>query len=183
MDERCCKHLTKQGAHELINELLGKTTPTREATVVTSTTSRPVDPRIALLAGMMPSLPKGYYAVGENGDDGHLDFVRISFPRSGKYKDSIKIQTQHGDRLETRGAFWRGSGTLSIYDNRVIDSLMLLVVDHFGAAIRYGRKIGRCCRCNAHLTDERSRRLTIGPECEKLWPAFVEEVEARLAAA
>ena len=190
MPEICVKHLSKQGASDLISELKGETPPTRTEPVVTAPTpaptpapSRPVsDPRIDMLAGLLTAVPKGYYAVGENGDDGHLDFIRISRPVHGKYRGSVKIQTQHGDRLEVRGALWQPSGKLSIYDRRVIDPLMLLVVDHFGAAMRYGRKIGRCCRCNAHLTDERSRRLTIGPECEKLWPGFVEDVEARLAA-
>ena len=188
MPEICVKHLTKQGAHELIDELKGKTptyshTPEPGVTAPPTPAPRPVtDPRIEMLAGLMTLIPKGYYAVGENGDEGHLDFIRITRPVNGKYKGSVKIQSQHGDRLEVRGALWP-SGKLSIYDRRYIDPLMLLDADHLSAAIRYGQKLGHCCRCNAELTDERSRRLTIGPECEKLWPAFVEEVESRLASA
>lgn len=140
------------------------------------------DPRIQLIAGMMSSLPTGYYAVGNSGDDGHLDFLRISEPKTGKYKGSIKIQSQHGDNWLVRGAYWKDSGKLVIWDPRYVEPMLLLLADHFGAAMRYGRKIGTCIRCNAELTDTESRRLMIGPECRKIKPSLVEAAEAYLAA-
>jgi hypothetical protein len=139
------------------------------------------DPRVDLIRGMMPSLPTGYYAVGTAGDDGYLDFIRISEPKTGKFKGSLKIQSQHGDKLVVRGAYWKASQKLGIYDQRYIEPMLLLLSDHFSAAIRYGKKLGHCIRCNAELTDEESRRVFIGPECRKIAPGLLEEVEARLA--
>ena len=35
------------------------------------------------------------------------------------------------------------------------------------ATALYGQEIGRCGRCNRHLTDEESRRVGLGPECRR----------------
>ena len=152
----------------------------KEANVTTPTAI--LDPRAEMVKGLIPAVPKGYYAVGNGPDEGALYFVFVNRPTSGKYKGAVKLSTQHGDRWVLRGVLWP-SGSFSILDKRIIDALMLIVPDHIGAAIRYGQQVGHCARCNAQLTDARSRLLTIGPECEKLWPAYVEEVEQRLALA
>ena len=166
-------HLTRKSASALIDEL--KKQP-KEAPV------EPVkpDPKKAMVAGLLNMVPDGNYAVQEY-DGGHVDFLRISRPKTGKYRGAIKVQTQHGSygdgKYNDRAALWLNSGILSVYYQPITDMLLLLVADHLGAAMRYAVKSSRCCRCNAKLTDDRSRKYGIGPECEKLRPDVIEAVD------
>lgn len=189
---RAAKYLTRGSASALIDELLH---PDREAAPTVTTpatpapapvpppTARPVDPRHAMISGLLAMIPDGYYAVHEY-EGGHVTFLRISRPKKDKYRDAIKVQTVHGSygapRLSTHpvAALWP-SGTLSVYDRSgtVEDALLLLVADAMGARRRYAKLIGHCCRCNATLTDDRSRHYGIGPECVKHMPEIVEQVD------
>lgn len=144
------------------------------------TTTEPVktkrDQQLDMLAELIKVIPDGYFATQiEEGE--RINFVRISRPKRNRYAGSIKVQTQHGPRFENAAALWP-SGKWSVWDSRVIDFLLLLVVDFKGCALRYARTINKCCRCNAALTDERSRHYGIGPECEKHSPWVIEEVDA-----
>ncbi len=152
----------------------------RSATVPAA---RPKDPRHEMISGLLSMVPDGYYAVHEY-DGGHVDFLRVSRPKKHKYAGSIKVQTVTGSygnvklKAEPDAALWP-SGTFSVYDRsgRTEDKLLLLVADSQGAARRYARLLGHCCRCNASLTDDRSRHYGIGPECEKQWPHIIEQVD------
>lgn len=177
-NRHAARNLTRKAASELIDDLKKGTHMTA---IPQPAPARTVDPKVAMIAGLIDAIPDGYFAVEEY-DGGHVDFMRISRPKRNKYAGSIKIQTQHGDRLEVRAAKWP-SGTLSIYDQRVVRMLLLLVADYRTASMRYARKLGRCCRCNAELTDDRSRHYGIGPECEKVFPWVIEEVDANEALA
>jgi hypothetical protein len=139
-----------------------------------------------MIAGLIDLVPDGYYAV-QSYEGGHVDFLRISRPKKRQYAGSIKVQTQHGGfgdgKFNVRAAFWLGSKTLSVYYEPIVDMLLLLVADHQSAAVRYAEKASRCLRCNAKLTDERSRHYHIGPECEKLRPDVIEAIDAKYAEA
>ncbi len=185
---KAAKYLDRKSASALIDELLH---PNKEATVtqqpVTPAPARrepkPVPPSHAMIAGLLPMVPDGYYAVHEY-DGGNVEFMRISRPKKNKYATSIKVQTVMGSWMNVRvksepdAALWP-SGILSVYDRsgRTEDKLLLLVADYNGARRRYAQKIGKCCRCNASLTDKRSRHYGIGPECEKHWPEVLEQVD------
>lgn len=189
---RAAKYLTRGNASALIDELLH---PEKEARPVTpdptpapaapAPIARPVDPRHAMIAGLLDMVPDGYYAVHEY-EGGHVDFLRISRPKKNKYAGGIKIQTVMGSWMSVRlkaepdAVLWP-SGTLSVYDRsgRTEDKLLLLVADPQGALRRYAKLIGNCCRCNASLTDDRSRHYGIGPECEKKpgWTHIIETVD------
>lgn len=134
-----------------------------------------VDPKVEMAKALFPKIPKGYYAVQSDGDQ-PLQFIRVSFPNFGVYKGWQKIQSQHGDRLET-GVIISPQGEAQVFRLATLDAGMLIVADPVRAAIRYAREIGNCCRCNATLTDERSRYYGIGPECEKSWPDVIERVD------
>lgn len=143
---------------------------------------RPVDPRHEMIAGLLPMVRDGYYAVQEY-DGGHVDFLRISRPKKNKFATAIKVQTVHGNPMSVKlsdavAALWP-SGTLSMYNRsgRIEDMLLLLVADSQNAARLYAQKMEHCCRCNASLTDDRSRHYGIGPECEKHWPHIIEIVD------
>ena len=125
------------------------------------------DPRLDLIKGMLDMIPDGYYAVQEY-EGAHIHFLRIKRPpvNTKTYGGALKVQTQHGPRLELEAVLWP-SGKWSIYKHGVIPQLMLLVPDHQGAAMRYAKKLNHCMRCNTELTDPRSRHYGIGPECEQ----------------
>jgi hypothetical protein len=191
---KAAKYLDRGKASALIDELLH---PEREATVTQPDptpapapyvpASRPaprsVPPEHAMIAGLLPMVPDGYYAVHEY-EGGHVDFLRVSRPKKNKYKDGIKVQTVVGSyggvRLisEPNAVLWP-SGSLSVYKHGgdVERQLLLLVADHQGARRRYAKLIGHCCRCNAELTDDKSRHYGIGPECVKYWPEVIEQVD------
>ena len=128
---------------------------------------KPVDRRLDLLKGMIDLVPDGYYAVQLGDNEEHLDFLRIKRPKAGTrtYGGATKIQTQHGPSLDLAAVLWP-SGKWQVFKQSVVDMMLAVVTDHHGAAQRYGKKLGRCMRCNCELTDDRSRHYGIGPECE-----------------
>lgn len=138
---------------------------------------RKIDPRLEMLQSLLTIVPDGYFATQlQDGDK--INFVRISRPKLGvkTFGGSIKIQTQHGPTLDLAAVYWQ-SKLWSVYKPAVIDTLMALVVDFQGCALRYSREIGKCARCNLSLTDPRSRHYGIGPECEQHWPWMLEMVD------
>lgn len=139
------------------------------------------DPRLAMVKALIEKVPSGYFAV-QRESGAPIKFIRISRPkvrngvRSNRFAGAIKIQTQHGPRLQEAGALWPG-GQWSIWDSFLPDALLLLVSDFHTCARRYAKEKGTCMRCNADLTDSRSRHYGIGPECENYWPWVLEEVD------
>lgn len=125
---------------------------------------------------MLQSVPDGRYAVRQDSNHPYT-FFRISRPKTGKYSGSLKIQTQHGEDYDLMMSVWP-SGSVTVYDKRWEDDLLLVCVDPNGAGIAYGHEIGRCMRCGKELTDERSRYYGIGPECEKIRPDIIALVNA-----
>lgn len=148
---------------------------------------KPVDPRLAMLDGLLDLVPDGYYAVRAE-ETSPMTFLRISHPKTYSGKPTggrcLKIQTQHSDVLETAAARFKvdaptGPYRWYVHKNSIVDALMLLVVDHQNAGIRYASELGQCSRCNKSLTDERSRHYGIGPECEKVWQFRINFVDER----
>lgn len=192
---RAARRVDRTNAHHLIDELLAEkrgtpvppTPPAAPPPVQPTRQPEPDDPRRDMIKALIGSIPIGYFAVEKGsgtsfGDEGDYNFVRISHPKHGKYRDAIKIQSQHGDRLETRAVLWP-SGSLSIFDRRIIDPLMGILADHKTCLMTYGQKLGHCCRCHKALTDDRSRHYGIGPECEKYYPWVIEQVDEQNALA
>jgi hypothetical protein len=142
----------------------------RVAEVVTKSASK-----LTTMAPLMSRVPDGYYAV-DLGDGSAIKFLRVSTEKKGPKTGSRRVQTIHGGSLSDYK--WRlyPSGKIDCWDTRIEDLILLLIGDYEGALRRYAREIDRCCRCNTRLTDERSRRFGIGPECEKHWPWIVETV-------
>lgn len=111
-------------------------------------------------------------------------FLRISIGKGrDRYKDCIKVQTQHGPNLSNPKLIVWPSGSASVIGNAyaIEDSLLLVIVDQQGAARNYAKELGCCARCGIELTDPESRRVGVGPECIKYWPhmrALADEEEA-----
>lgn len=126
---------------------------------------------------MLHDLPDGYYA--SRPDSAHpYTFFKVSRPKSGNFKGSLKIMTQHGPDYKLALVIYPGD---RVYWSNIAveDDLLLVVVDKNGCAIAYAEEIGRCMRCNTELTDERSRWFGIGPECEKHWPHIIDLITDR----
>ena len=150
------------------SEYIGRCIKNKKALpAATPPPEKPVDKRLELLKGMIDLVPDGYYAVQLGDNEEHLDFLRLKRPKAGTrlYGGALKVQTQHGPALDLAAVLWP-SGKWQIYKQSVIDMMLAVVTDHHGAAQRYGKKLGRCMRCNCELTDDRSRHYGIGPECE-----------------
>lgn len=141
-----------------------------------------VKSRIETMAPLLEKIPDGYFATTsiDQPDSDHLTFMRVSRPKNGRYRGAMKVQTLHGDRLEIAWIRWP-SGTVSVYNYTIEDCILMLIANHIGAARLFGEKRRRCARCGTGLTDPRSRKLGIGPECEKHWPAYMDAVLLDLA--
>lgn len=100
------------------------------------------------------SVPAGYYATDSLTGTNDYDFWMVS-KGTGRWEGRTFIKRVIGGHPETpvRGA----------EQAKALQAIMETGLDE--AAERYGREIGRCYRCNRHLTDETSRRLGIGPDC------------------
>jgi hypothetical protein len=131
---------TKRGASALIETL--KNLPAREA--------KPAAPQVT------SDVPAGHYALPSSGDN-DLVFYRVDRPTDGKWAGRVFVKMVVGGRA--------ASNVRRDYQQGILDRIA-----EYGpseAQVLYGQEIGRCGRCNRHLTDEESRRLGIGPECRK----------------
>lgn len=123
------------------------------------------DPRLAFADSLLDLVNDGYYAV-EEAEGEKINFLYISRPNKGNYKDTIKMSTQHGPRWSPALVRYPGDGGWEVHDREAVNYLMLVIADPVGCLLRYGC-LGHCCKCNTELTDMRSRHYGIGPECEK----------------
>jgi len=179
--------MTRKDASDYIAELRAKRPVpveppvTEEEEPAALSTIKSVDPRLALLNGLLENVRDGYYAVRADETD-PMRFLRISRPKTGKYAGSLKIQSRHSEALRDavviyRSTDWYFTTAHPWTNNEIIESLMLLVVDPVSAGQRYAKEIGHCARCNLKLTDDRSRYYGIGPDCEKIWTHWIDRVD------
>jgi hypothetical protein len=103
----------------------------------------------------MPDVPAGYYATPSLTGNNDLDFWKVDRPTEGRWAGRTFVKRVIGGKpnVAVRGA--TASSALAA----------ILKADPAKAAQRYGQEIGRCSRCNRHLTDETSRAAGMGPEC------------------
>lgn len=99
-------------------------------------------------------IPEGYYAI--DGRDGRqTDFYRVDQPDEGKWKGWTFLNMVIGGKPAQAIKNW----------DRGWEVLELIAANPSAASIRYGLEIGRCGKCNRHLTDQISRERGIGPDC------------------
>lgn len=135
-------------------------------------------------SGMLNLIPQGYYALRRDDQEGQIDFLRITYPQKGQFVGCMKVQSQHAEalRLElvirlTPAKYGAYSTRTYIRDVRYCQVLFTLVPGVHEAARLYALEKRVCCICGTKLTDERSRYLGIGPECEKSHLDYVTDVE------
>lgn len=103
----------------------------------------------------IPDVPAGHYAVPSATGNNDLDFYRVDRPSEGRWHNYTFVKRVIGGHADTPV---RGSERRSALER-------ILKAGPYAAAVLYGQKLGRCYRCNRHLTDELSRHLGIGPDC------------------
>lgn len=100
----------------------------------------------------LPEVPSGLYAVED--DDGDLKFYRVQRPKSGKWSGWTFVDVQ---------------ASSDFYPVRPISKakavLAKIAKDPRAAGMRYGRELGKCCKCRRILTNKVSRKYGIGPIC------------------
>lgn len=104
----------------------------------------------------LPDIPAGHYAVTSHGDNDLL-FVRVDRPTTGSYAGATFVKMIVGGHPDQNVA------------RKNVPSILARIAEAgiVEAGALYGQEIGRCCRCNRHLTDETSRAAGIGPECAR----------------
>jgi hypothetical protein len=143
----------------LVTEALDRFTARQAHTLIDTLLARP---RVAVLAPTTGALfdvapdadiPAGYYAVSVPGDTQAVAFFQLDRPTEGRWAGRTFLsQLASDERYSVRGA-------------RRDVVMALIAEDIHEAGFRFGREIGRCCRCHRTLTDESSRAAGIGPDC------------------
>lgn len=112
-------------------------------------------PSTVAAAFKMPDVPEGHYAIPSETGNNDLDFFRIDKPTEGRWAGRTFVKRIVGGKPDF-GV--RGEAAVKVAERIVAAGVK-------EAALLYGQEIGRCCRCNRHLTDEASRAFGMGPDC------------------
>lgn len=99
--------------------------------------------------------PDGHYAVTDS--NGKLQFfVLARFPRNARRFATVSPSCK---------LVLGGKPDTPIVGLFATELVTRALKNPAGAALRYAQELGRCSRCNRHLTDEASRARGLGPEC------------------
>lgn len=126
----------------------------REASQVISQTLEQ-KPETGTAVASLPDVPAGHYAVKSLTGNNDFDFFRVDRPEDGKWKGRTFVHRVIGGHPDYSLRFPEAKAALEAIVTAGIET----------SAILYGREIGRCYKCNRHLTDELSRQMGIGPVC------------------
>lgn len=99
-------------------------------------------------------VPAGHYAVPSLTGNNDLDFFRVDRPMEGKWAGYIFVKRVIGGRPNA-----------PVRGQKAREALVAISKNPEAAALQYATELGRCSKCNRHLTDELSRQLGMGPEC------------------
>lgn len=106
-------------------------------------------------AATYPEVPQGYYATRSATGKNDLDFWRVDRPEKGSWIGRTFVHRVIGGHSDTSV---RGATALD-----AVRAIVALGIEESGNL--YADKIGRCKKCNRHLTDEVSRSRRMGPDC------------------
>lgn len=169
--------LNTRDASALIKDLKTHTSVPQNGTPRRSGSLAVTQPsKLEMVLPLLSVVPDGYFAVQLDANS-KMEFVRLS---TVTHKDSLKlgyrrIQTIHGPNLDLAAEI-NLDGKVREY-KQIDDAVLLIIADYQGAALRYAKEIGKCCRCNTRLTSD-WRKVGVGPECVKHWPWAVERAAA-----
>lgn len=112
-------------------------------------------PRIFAERTPYPQVAQGYYAIASLTGNNDLDFFRVDRPTEGKWAGRTFVKRVIGGKADS--PVWGSTARAALG--------AIIAAGERSAAQRYGQEIGRCGRCNRHLTDETSRAYGLGPDC------------------
>jgi hypothetical protein len=101
------------------------------------------------------AVPEGHYATTSRTGTNDLDFWRVDRPTEGRWAGRVFVKRVIGGRADQAVRGTEAEQALAAIEAAGVAE----------AGQLYGQQVGRCCRCNRHLTDETSRQLGIGPDC------------------
>jgi Family of unknown function (DUF6011) len=116
---------------------------------------KPAGSRERGLQPKLPDVPAGHYAIPSLTGNNDLDFFRVDRPEEGTWAGRTFVHRVIGGKPDSRVR-----GTTA---RQALEAIIAAGPDK--ARQLYGQEIGRCWRCNRHLTDETSRYWGIGPDC------------------
>lgn len=110
---------------------------------------------------LLASIPKSRYAIGEVELTGSSITVNndLLFVEVREYMGTLYMRQLHG----APGSFTRSKLTAE----QVRDIVGIIATDPYKYTRLFGEHHTCCGSCGAELTDERSRKLQLGPECRK----------------
>lgn len=163
------KKIVRRAASHAIDSLLkikptvfpaAPAVPTAQPTPPTTATPTPLE-RLQALLEVIPAAQSIRFAVEV---DGVLKFYAVDLR-----KDANGVQRRWVRQLLGAPGNWNRK-RLSVVGQLAI--ARLIAQDWKAAAHAYATKHGRCSRCDAHLSDERSRVAKAGWKCAKVlgWP-------------
>lgn len=106
-----------------------------------------------------PLIVPGYYAVPSPSGTNDLTFFRVRFGSQFSKLPSMQ------DRVFVKRVLG-GKPDMSCQPAEA-RKYLALVTDANASRALYGQEIGRCGKCNTHLTDQESRERGYGPDCWK----------------
>jgi len=110
-------------------------------------------------------IPAGHYATASPTGHNDLDFWRVDRPTEGQWAGYTFIKRVIGGRPDV---------PVKVVSAKKAALDAIRAAGPASASQLYGQQLGRCYRCNRHLTDETSRALGIGPDCRSQSPFHVE---------
>lgn len=127
------------------------------------------------------NLPDGRYAAPDRSGQNDYIFLMVKRVRKTTQRDrryvwgkevvgnevvvagTIEVREWKSDSKEWVGAQKPGD----VYRGKFEEDLQLIMMMPEHLALLFGKLIGRCTRCGRHLTDDESRAIGMGLECEK----------------
>lgn len=130
----------------------------------------------------LSGLPDGRYAAPDpSGKNDNIFLmvkrVRVTKPRDRKYEAYGRVVS--GNEIVVAGTIevkeWSSNSKElvgeqkpnDVYRGKYEDQLELIMLMPEQFALLFGRLMGHCCRCGKKLTDQESRDIGLGLECEK----------------
>lgn len=103
----------------------------------------------------LPDVPEGHYAIQSLTGNNDLDFFRVDRPTEGDWKGKTYVKRVIGGHPDSNIRFTQYRTVLQA----------ILDAGPEKAGFAYADAIGRCYKCNRHLTDDDSRARGMGPDC------------------
>jgi hypothetical protein len=182
LDHKVAEHGYKDTRPQRRDERPGSLPTEGEAVIANTTATKGID---------ISGLPDGRYALPDRSGDNDYIFIMVkrirrTFRRDRRYvfgkvitggeiveQGTIEVKLWSSDSKELVGEQRPGD----CYRGDLEDDLILCMSAPEPFAVLFGKLSGHCCVCGKTLTDEASRAIGMGIECERKTGYFTERPE------